>query len=385
MCWIITGCSVVWRKPAILHGLAVTHGRAAFANRILRVVFATAYAFSLLAGSDDFLKNDEGKRLSTCVRLFVFVHKMHAVYVAPAISLVEACMRPPPPAALSSRIAFPKSHTTFKITLLLSALTSLAFEEIAGREQLALRICRLYLRFSSYTIMELYLEKSRVLLVSLAKLDQKVNGDFDDIPVTRVATSAESWSTVGSGRYTTAYRCWRLIEMKARVRDSTRWLNRSFGAQLLVFYASTAVNLSCLAGELIIVAHRTPDALWSVAPRLIECMAAMSLAVFIAQLGSGIISLCLGTQFRIRAENRLADEIRQVLAFRQEWDALRIIDSATHELPTLAGAVVNIVTLVAIVLQFDVTVTESVFGNDNGEQCKDVNRNCSPMKDNPAD
>lgn len=51
MCWIITGCSVVWRKPAILHGLAVTHGRAAFANRILRVVFATAYAFSLLAGS----------------------------------------------------------------------------------------------------------------------------------------------------------------------------------------------------------------------------------------------------------------------------------------------------------------------------------------------
>lgn len=285
--------------------------------------------------------------MSTCVRLFVFVHKLQTIYISPAVALFEGLRRPPIPLPLRTSSIFSLSYSALKVVLIISALISLLNEELNDTQQFVVNICRFYLRFSNYALMETYLQKSLLLLHSLHHLDRRIETDV-------VAVDSIS------ARCVVAFKYWKLSDMKARTRDSARWLNRSFGSQLFTFYTDTAINLSCLAGELIILVHHSPDNVWTAAPRLLQCVAALTLTVFMATIGSDITSTCLKTQFRIQEEGSLGNELRAVFIYRPEWDGLRVIDSVPHDLSTIAGAVVNIVTFVAIVLQFDVTVSEAV-------------------------
>lgn len=289
----------------------------------------------------------------------MFVHKVHTIYAVPAVALVEAHLRRQPPPTLVG-VAVPPfmGHVVFKLLLVVSALISLILEEMRDTRQLSLHLCRFYLRFSSFAVMELYLNYSRRLLLNLRQLARSLHGG----PVV---------SSISGGLLVSRYR--QLIEKKAAARDATRWLNRSFGSQLLMFYADTAVNLSCLAGELIILVHRDAGSVWIAVPRVVECVFALLLSVFMANIGSEVSATCLQAADHIGGESNLADEVRAVFSYRPEWDGLRIIDSTPHNLPTVAGAVVNIVTFVAIVLQFDVTVNEAVYATGTAPA------NCTPL------
>ncbi|XP_028967804.1 uncharacterized protein LOC114828318 [Galendromus occidentalis] len=311
-----------------------------------RTLFFVAYTCSWWTDPVDFRRETN---ISTCIRLFVFLYRIQSTHVNPAISFCEAVFRSRAYNELLNSMvpAVPNvrgllAHAALNASLVVAAaVTIINKQRDLEFSRVILQLCRIYVRYSVYAIAQDYIGKASVVKNELRRLTSQLKSQ-------RVLALSQSWT---------------LIRYKTKIRDQTRCMNDVFGLQVFLFYSATAVHLSVLVGKLIISwkSVNPMEGLLEISPILIECLVAISLAFQMSHLGSDIVDNCLEAEHLLTDEGRLADELRVVLAYREQWDSLRLLDSVPNEVSAIMGAVINIITFVAIVLQFDVTVSQAIF------------------------